>query len=151
MFTILRRLHSRHKMPLVLLHVVVFIQEIVYSLQAFLGEVTPFVLRSKGKVSPPVNYLYLNMDIEWLQKTCLSWPATEEEVKWENALCFMVARKIFCLVSLDENRVSFKVPDEQFEELSGTDGFIPAPYLARAKWVTLVQLEKVSKKNWLLT
>jgi predicted DNA-binding protein (MmcQ/YjbR family) len=87
------------------------------------------------------------MDIEWLQKTCLSWPATEEEVKWENALCFMVARKIFCLISLDEDRISFKVPDELFEELSGTDGFIPAPYLARAKWVTLVQMEKISKKE----
>ncbi|MBO9562242.1 MAG: MmcQ/YjbR family DNA-binding protein [Niastella sp.] len=87
------------------------------------------------------------MEIEWLQKQCLSWPATEEEVKWENALCYMVARKIFCLYGLDDGRISFKVPDEQFEELSGTDGFIPAPYLARAKWVTLVQLEKVTKRE----
>ena len=87
------------------------------------------------------------MDIEWLQKNCLSWPATEEEVKWENALCFMVARKILCLYGLDDGRISFKVPDELFEELSGTDGFIRAPYLARAKWVTLVQVEKVTRKE----
>jgi predicted DNA-binding protein (MmcQ/YjbR family) len=87
------------------------------------------------------------MDIEWLQKTCLSWPATTEEVKWENALCFMVAKKIFCLYGLDDNRISFKVTDEEFDELSDTDGFIPAPYFARAKWVTLLQIEKVSRKE----
>lgn len=87
------------------------------------------------------------MDVEWLQKKCLSWPAAGEEVKWENALCFMVAKKIFCLYGLDDGHISFKVPDDQFEELSGTDGFIPAPYLARAKWVTLVQVEKVSRKE----
>ena len=87
------------------------------------------------------------MEIEWLQQHCLSWPATEEEVKWEQSLCFMVAKKMFCLFGLDDSRISFKVPDDQFEELSGTDGFIPAPYLARARWVTVTQPEKIGKKE----
>lgn len=87
------------------------------------------------------------MDIEWLQKICLAWPATEEEVKWEHALCFMVAKKMFCLYSLDEARIAFKVAEEDFDELSQADGFIPAPYLARAKWVCITQPAKVSRKD----
>lgn len=87
------------------------------------------------------------MDIDWLQQHCLSWPGTEEEVKWETNLCFMVAKKMFCLYGLDDGRISFKVPDEQFEELSGTDGFMAAPYLARANWITIVQVEKVTRKE----
>lgn len=87
------------------------------------------------------------MDIEWLQQHCLAWPATSEEVKWEQNLCFMVAKKMFCLYGLDDGRISFKVTEDQFEELSGTDGFMPAPYFARAKWVTVIHPEKVGKKE----
>ena len=87
------------------------------------------------------------MDTEWLQKTCLSWTAVTEEVKWEHDLCFMVAKKMFCVHGLNEGNISFKVPDEQFDELSATDGFMPAPYMARAKWVTLLRPEKAGKKE----
>ena len=40
------------------------------------------------------------------------------------------------------------MPDEDFEELSTTEGFIPAPYMARAKWVMVQDISKVSKKDW---
>ena len=56
---------------------------------------------------------------------------------------------MFCVAALDAPfKCSFKVADEEFEELSQREGFIPAPYMARAKWVLVNQPSKVSKKEW---
>ena len=88
------------------------------------------------------------MDIEWLRKVCLGFPASAEEIKWGNDLCFMVAGKMFCVAGLNEPiTISFRVPDEIFEELSGRDGFIPAPYMARAKWVQLKKPYQLHKNE----
>lgn len=43
---------------------------------------------------------------------------------------------------------SFKVSDEEFEEVSMADGFMAAPYLARAKWVLVNNPSKLNKKDW---
>ena len=89
------------------------------------------------------------MDIEWLRKYCLSLPATTEDIKWGNDLCFSVAGKMFCVAGLDvPNKIAFKVPDEDFESLSTTEGFIPAPYMARAKWVLVSDPSILNKKQW---
>lgn len=89
------------------------------------------------------------MDIEWLRNICLSLPATSEDIKWGNNLCFMVAEKMFCLADLDHpQKISFKVRDDVFEELSMTEGFIPAPYMARAKWVLVQDISRLTKKEW---
>jgi len=45
-------------------------------------------------------------------------------------------------------KCSFKVSDEEFEQVSLTDGFMPAPYLARAKWVLVTKPSKLSKNEW---
>jgi predicted DNA-binding protein (MmcQ/YjbR family) len=89
------------------------------------------------------------MDIEQLRKYCLSLPAVTEDVKWENDLVFSVGGKMFCVAGLDSPlRFSFKVEDEEFEEISVRDGFTPAPYLARAKWVLLREPSKVYSNEW---
>lgn len=89
------------------------------------------------------------MDIEWLRKFCLNLPGTKEDIKWGNDLCFLVGGKMYCVTGLNPPlSVAFKVPDEDFEELSQTDGFIPAPYMARAKWVLVTKPERISKKEW---
>jgi predicted DNA-binding protein (MmcQ/YjbR family) len=76
------------------------------------------------------------MDIESIRSVCLSFPAVTEDVKWENNLCFCIGGKIFCIANLNPpHTFSFKVSDDEFDELSCSQGFIPAPYLARAKWV----------------
>ena len=55
---------------------------------------------------------------------------------------------MFCVCSLDQPyKLSFKVGDEEFEELSNTDGFMPAPYMARAKWVLVSNPFKLNKKE----
>lgn len=89
------------------------------------------------------------MQIEALQKFCLSLPAVTEDVKWDNDLCFSVGGKMFCVMSLHAPfKCAFKVPDEDFDELSATDGFIPAPYMARAKWVLVSKPSILNKKQW---
>ena len=89
------------------------------------------------------------MDIEWLRKFCLSLPGTAEDIKWGNDLVFSVGDKMFCATSFEEPfKCSFKVPDESFEELINREGFMPAPYLARAKWVLVSKESKLSRQEW---
>lgn len=66
-------------------------------------------------------------------------PGATEDVKWGADLVYSVGAKMFCIFLLDQKHhaqsCSFKVDDERFLELTGVPGVIPAPYLARAKWV----------------
>jgi predicted DNA-binding protein (MmcQ/YjbR family) len=56
---------------------------------------------------------------------------------------------MFCIADLEPPfTFSFKVPEEMYEELSVREGFMPAPYLARAKWVLITQPSKVTKGEW---
>jgi len=89
------------------------------------------------------------MDIDFLRKFCLSLPAVTEDIKWGNDLVFSIGDKMFCVASLEAPfKCSFKVRDEEFEELSNKDGFIPAPYMARAKWILVTNPTKLNKKQW---
>ena len=89
------------------------------------------------------------MNIETLRKICSSLPAVTEDVKWGNDLVFSVGDKMFCVASLEPPFTSsFKVPDDEFEEVSNKDGFAPAPYMARAKWVLVTDPSKMNKKEW---
>ncbi|HET6721992.1 MAG TPA: MmcQ/YjbR family DNA-binding protein, partial [Chitinophagaceae bacterium] len=87
-------------------------------------------------------------DIEVLRTICLSFPAVTEDVKWGNDLCFCVGGKMFCVTNLEPpHTFSFKVTDAEFEELSQSEGFKPAPYMARAKWVLVTDSSKLSRKD----
>lgn len=88
------------------------------------------------------------MNIETLRDFCKSLPAVTEDIKWGKDLCFMVAGKMFCVTCLDGPfTVSFKVKAEEFEELSSQPGIIPAPYVARYKWILVRNGNKLSKKE----
>jgi predicted DNA-binding protein (MmcQ/YjbR family) len=43
---------------------------------------------------------------------------------------------------------SIKVSDDEFESLPSRQGIIPAPYMARHKWVKLDDINRFSKKQW---
>lgn len=89
------------------------------------------------------------MDVESLRKICMSLPGVTEDIKWDHDLVFSVGGKMFCACSLDPPfSCSFKVKDEEFEELSSQDGFIPAPYMARAKWVLVNKPSVLNKSEW---
>jgi predicted DNA-binding protein (MmcQ/YjbR family) len=79
------------------------------------------------------------IDIEWLRKICLPLRGTTEQIQWGNDLLFKVGGKMFAVAPLEPAPVclSFKCSDETFAELTERPGAIPAPYLARAKWVAL--------------
>jgi predicted DNA-binding protein (MmcQ/YjbR family) len=89
------------------------------------------------------------MNIDFLRSFCNSLPGTTEDIKWEKDLCFSVGGKMFCVTSLEPPfSASFKVTDDEFDELSVTKGFSPAPYMARAKWVLVSDDAKLKKKEW---
>ncbi|RZJ28924.1 MAG: hypothetical protein EOO48_08750 [Flavobacterium sp.] len=85
------------------------------------------------------------MNIEQLRELCSSLPHVTEDIKWESDLCFCIGKKMFCVTGIDQQPVSisFKVTDDEFDEMSQREGFIPAPYVARYKWVRLDDLNRM--------
>lgn len=90
------------------------------------------------------------MTIEELQHICKQFPGMTEDIKWDTHLCFNVGNKMFLMTSPDSvpQSASFKANDEDFEELSQREGFKPAPYLARYKWIYIEDINLLSKKEW---
>jgi predicted DNA-binding protein (MmcQ/YjbR family) len=80
----------------------------------------------------------LNLDI--IREYCLSFPGAKEQVSWEEHLTFKVGGKMYLLYNLGNssvNRMSLKCDPEKFEEITETEFIIPAPYLARNKWISI--------------
>ena len=83
------------------------------------------------------------MDSTRLRAWVGAWPGVGEDVKWGCDLVFSVGGKMFCVIDATPaaeggtGRISFKVDDERFLELTDRPGIIPAPYMARAKWISL--------------
>jgi predicted DNA-binding protein (MmcQ/YjbR family) len=89
------------------------------------------------------------MSADIIRTIAMKLPHVTEDVKWGQDLCFCIAEKMFCVTGLHEGpvSVSFKVPDDMFEEICERKGFTPAPYVARYKWVLLEDISKVPKKE----
>lgn len=84
-----------------------------------------------------------------LRSFCLALPAATEDIKWGSDLCFCVAGKMFCVASLEGPlSVSFKVSDDEFDEMSNSPGIRPAPYVARYKWVQVEDIGRLSRQQW---
>ena len=90
------------------------------------------------------------MTIEDIQNICRELPGVTEDIKWEHDLVFSVGNKMFCVVGIDQNPVSasFKVTDEEFDEISSKPYFKPAPYVAKYKWVLAEDITKMKKADW---
>jgi len=86
------------------------------------------------------------MHIDQLRKFCLSFPGVTEQIQWGNDLLFKVGGKMFALTALEPSKVwlCLKATPESFAELTERQGVIPAPYLARAKWIALETREALS-------
>ena len=91
------------------------------------------------------------MDIDWLRKTCLAFPRATEQIQWGHDLVFKVAGKMFAVAPLEPAPVclSFKCSDESFAELTERPKIIPAPYMARAKWIALESSDGISRAELL--
>lgn len=89
------------------------------------------------------------MDIETLRDICTSLPHVTEDIKWGNDLCFLIGQKMFCVTGLNAPlQISLKVTDEKFAELSNSAGIIPAPYVARYKWILIEDVNRFNNKQW---
>ena len=72
---------------------------------------------------------------------CRTLPRATRVVQWEGVQVFKVGGKMFCLVAPANHsvaRISFKCDPVHYDALCRAEGFAPAPYLARAKWVSLI-------------
>ena len=87
------------------------------------------------------------MNVQAIQKFCAALPHATGDVKWGVDQVYSIGGRMFCVACVDSKKqssVSFKVDDDLFLSYSDRDGFIPAPYMARAKWVQIIDLKKVS-------
>jgi predicted DNA-binding protein (MmcQ/YjbR family) len=89
------------------------------------------------------------MNLDQLRKLCLSFPAVTEQIQWGDDLLFKVGGKMFAVTRLEPAKVwlSLKADPEQFAELTERPGIIPAPYLARAKWIALESPDAVPESE----
>lgn len=82
---------------------------------------------------------------------CAALPASTNVVQWGNASVWKVGGKIFAISSSwgseGEQRVNFKCSDMAYSMLIQEDGIVPAPYLARAKWVRVEDPDALSKED----
>lgn len=88
--------------------------------------------------------------IDWVREVCLALPHATEDIQWENDLLFRVAKKIFCVVTLEPHapvKLSLKCTPEKFAELIEVEGIIPAPYMARNHWVAFVDMNALRQNE----
>jgi predicted DNA-binding protein (MmcQ/YjbR family) len=82
------------------------------------------------------------MDLNSIREYSLSLPHATEGIQWGNDLLFRISGKIFAVMSLDPpHTLAFKCTPEKFDELIEFEGIVPAPYMARNKWVMLERLD----------
>lgn len=82
----------------------------------------------------------MGMTVAQLDDLCAQWPGASRSIKWEVDLVWSVSGKMFavmCTLGPERGRVSFRVEPERFLELSEQPGFMPAPYMARAFWISV--------------
>lgn len=77
----------------------------------------------------------MSMTYEQIAEYCLQLPGAREDYKWGGVRVFSVAgNKMFALMS---DGLSFKVGAELFLGMVDRPGIYPAPYLARAHWISM--------------
>lgn len=82
----------------------------------------------------------MGLTADQLDALCGHWLGVTRDIKWETRLVFSVDAKMFAMTAADGSEpvyLYFKVPDERFLELTDRPGIVPAPYLARARWVMI--------------
>ena len=90
-----------------------------------------------------MTYKDLHLFLAKLPKVTLS-------IQWGDHYVYKVGGKsiaILCPPGGKEQTMSFKAADESFEILTRIKGIIPAPYLARAKWVQLDKPGRLPAKD----
>ncbi|ALU61052.1 MULTISPECIES: MmcQ/YjbR family DNA-binding protein [Pseudomonas syringae group] len=82
---------------------------------------------------------------EDIARFCLDLPGAREDYKWGGIRVFSVAeKKMFAVMDLVGEDLAFKVHPELFLGYVDRPGIRPAPYLARAHWISVADLQTLS-------
>jgi len=88
------------------------------------------------------------MTREEFDSFCSKMTSTTNVIQWGNATVWKIGGKIFAICSHwgkgEEQKISFKCSDHSYQILCELPGIVPAPYLARAKWVQVTHNEAMS-------
>jgi predicted DNA-binding protein (MmcQ/YjbR family) len=89
------------------------------------------------------------LDFEKAKALCRTFPGCTEDIKWGADAVFSVGGKMFAATASEvpSKGISFKVEDERFLELTDPPGILPAPYLARAKWVYVESADALDERE----
>ena len=80
-----------------------------------------------------------------LDALCGHWPGVTRDTKWGVDMVFSVGGKMFAVMPSDGSeggRLSCKVADDRFLGLTDQPGIVPAPYLARAHWISITEPQR---------
>jgi predicted DNA-binding protein (MmcQ/YjbR family) len=93
------------------------------------------------------------MTLSRLRELCMALPGATEQIQWGSDLVFKVGGKMFCVSCTDvgpnhEVLVSFKCDDDTFAALLEREEVVPAPYMARAKWVGLRAFDALTDREY---
>ncbi|HLZ15630.1 MAG TPA: MmcQ/YjbR family DNA-binding protein [Cyclobacteriaceae bacterium] len=84
-----------------------------------------------------------------LERICLKLKGSTTDIKWGNDLCYLIGGKMYCVAGLGQPlTVSMKVTAEEFGELTEREGIIPAPYVARNKWILVKNPGALTPGEW---
>lgn len=90
------------------------------------------------------------MNLDPLRRYCATLPGATMDIKWGADECHSVGGRMFAVFLLDRGKgrsVSFKCDPERFLELTDVPGIVPAPYLARAHWVQVVDPQALTAQQ----
>lgn len=87
------------------------------------------------------------MTLDSLIQYCESLPAAQAIIKIDHPT-YNIGGKAFIWFGHDEPiACSFKCTDEDFASLCERDGFAPAPYMARNKWIARTDIALLSRQD----
>lgn len=82
---------------------------------------------------------------------CGTLPKSTHVIQWGGASVWKIGGKIFAIchhrADASGGKISFKCSDLSYSLLIEVPGILPAPYLARAKWVQLDQADALSNED----
>jgi len=88
------------------------------------------------------------MTAQQLEAFCGYWPGVTRDIKWETNLVLSVGGKMFAMTPADGSdggQLWCKVADARFLELTDQPGIMPAPYLARAHWISITEPRRFAR------
>jgi len=99
----------------------------------------------------------MRVDAERIRAFLLTLPHVAETMQWGANLVFWagdkaIGGKMFALVNLDEDQrggvIAYAAGPERYSELLEIEGLSPAPYLARAHWVSASRWDVFRTSEW---